>query len=88
MKTEIHSLEEDYYKAANALTDYRRSFGLEPGTRVRAKYQNGTPKLGVIAPFGSHWEFAEPNEVPVLLDDGGWQRWSMAHLEVIPDNGH
>jgi hypothetical protein len=80
---EIAELEEAYAKASNALTDYRRRHGLEPGAKVQAQYRDNPPKTGTIAPYGSYWRSVGHHSVPVLYDDGGWQPWSLSNLTVL-----
>lgn len=80
---DIESLEENYAKAANALSDYREKSGFVPGARVRAQYRDEPPKFGVIPPYGEVWRGCEHWSVPVLLDAGYRQPWMMSDLKVI-----
>jgi hypothetical protein len=71
-----------YYKAANELREYRRSAGLNPGVRVMCLFAD-TQKTGTIAPYGEDWSRVDSMSVPVLLDSGGMQPWSMEHLTIL-----
>lgn len=82
----IKELEENYCKAANALTDYRSKHGFEPGTKVMARYREEPEKKGIIAPYGDAWSMVKHISVPVLLDSGVLQPWSMSNLTVIAED--
>ena len=81
--TRLDRLTLEYCRVSNILKDYRRSAGFTPNARVRAQFQNETPKLGVIAPYGDHWATVDSISVPVILDDGYCQPWMMQHLTVL-----
>lgn len=81
--SDIKSLELDYCKASNALWGYRMRRGFVPGVRVRAQYRQDTPMFGFIAPYGSRWSTVDSMCVPVLLDNGRCQPWSMSMLTII-----
>lgn len=86
-KPEILRLNDDYYRAANNLTDYRHKNGFEPGVRVRAQYRDDPPKFGVIAGYGDAWQCADHYCVPVRLDSGVLQPWPMSDLKIISRAG-
>jgi hypothetical protein len=83
LPTEISLLELAYAEASNALTDYRRRRGLEPGAKVRAQHRDNPPRTGTIAPYGSLWRSINSMCVPVIYDDGGWQPCSLSSLAVL-----
>lgn len=80
MKT-FSELEEAYAIAYNALNDYRHASGFVPGVRVVCKFRDDPEKGGVIAPHGSLWT-TSPLNVPVVLDEGRVQPWSMGDLRL------
>lgn len=81
--TEFERLELDYCKAANALTEYRIKNGFEPGVRVRCQYRDDPPKMGIISKYGDGWDSCGDSAVPVRLDSGYRQPWSMDSLTII-----
>lgn len=80
---DIKELELTYCKAANALSDYRREHGFEPGAQVVAQYRDDPAKNGVIAPYGRAWATTDAMTVPVLLDSGVLQPWNMSDLTLV-----
>lgn len=81
-ETDFETLRQNYCEAANALTDYRRKHGWEPGVRVIAQYKADPPKTGVIAPYGQAWNGPSHFCVPVILDAGYVQPWDMSDLAL------
>lgn len=79
----IKELEENYCKAANALTEYRSKHGFEPGIKVMACYRKELEEKGIIASYGDRWRMVDHMSVLVLLDSGVLQPWSMSNLTVI-----
>lgn len=78
----ILELEEDYYRASNALVEYRWVLGFEPGVRVLACHR-GEESPGVIAPYGEEWRVCAPYHVLVRLDKGYLQPWAMSDLKIL-----
>lgn len=80
----IDKLMETYYKAANALTDYRRANGFDPGVRVETQSRFGdAPMLGTVDKYGDGWSRCGHESVPVMLDKGYRQPWPMRDLKII-----
>jgi hypothetical protein len=83
---EIEKLETAYCKASNALNEYREREGFIPGATVRC--QTRMPgkaqevKFGVIPPYGIHWSGRDGLHIPVLLDSGALQPWSMSDMMI------
>lgn len=77
-------LEEDFCRASNRLADYREKMGFIPGVRVQCVMRHSSPKFGVIADYGKRWYDVRASEVPILYDDGGYQRWWISDLLIQP----
>lgn len=83
-ESEIEALENAYCKAANTLSDYGDKMGFKPGARVRAQSRFRDKAIfGTIPPYGERWSSIDSMSVPVLLDAGYYQPWSMSNLTII-----
>lgn len=80
----IAQLEDDYFRACNELTIFRHISGFEPGIKVIEKYKEGKEQFGIIAQYGEGWNTCRRNEVPVILENGIRQPWSMSNLTIAP----
>lgn len=84
MSKDLKALISTYCKASNALTDYRRANGFEPGAKVLCRFMKNPPVNGEIAPYGDAWNRCmSAFNVVVLREDGVFQPWSMDDLTII-----
>lgn len=77
----LEKLDAAYIEAANAITNYREDAGFLPG----AKVETDTKKRGTIAEYGNAWISVDHRSVPVILDTGKRQPWSIKSLKLIDE---
>lgn len=84
--SQIKNLESEYVKAANALNEYRRSNGFNPGVKVLAQFaEDAKEKYGVIAPYGNAWKCSGLG-IPVLFPGDIVQQWPMSSLTIVSED--
>ena len=78
----LEILEGKFCEASNALRDEQRRLGFWPGAKVIAQYGDNEPKNGVIAEYGGAWTTVDALSVPVIMEEGFIQPWTVSNLTL------
>ena len=82
-ESDIYTLKERFYAAANALHRYKDMHGFVPGVAVVAKFGDNASKIGIIADYGQEWDRADHQSVLVLFSNGRTQPWDVSDLTIL-----